>query len=173
MRRRRRLLDPAPDDVELALEGFLVHALGVRDQDLLDLRPGRVGLLAQHLDVHRHVPPAVDVVAHPQDFRLHDGPPGLLRAEVGARQEHLTHGDHLPVPRLVPGALDLVAEERGRDLDMNARAIARLAVGIDGAPVPDGLQRVDPVLHDPARPRPVDGHDKANAAGRMLVLLAP
>ena len=41
----RRLLDPAADHVELALEGLLVDALGVRDQDLLDLRPGRVGLL--------------------------------------------------------------------------------------------------------------------------------
>ena len=40
-----RLLDPPPDHVELALEGLLVDALGVRDQDLLDLRPRRVGLL--------------------------------------------------------------------------------------------------------------------------------
>jgi hypothetical protein len=45
---RGGLLDPAADDVKLALEGLLVHALGVGDDDLLDLGPGRVGLLAQH-----------------------------------------------------------------------------------------------------------------------------
>jgi hypothetical protein len=49
------LLDPAADDVKLALEGLLVHALGVGDDDLLDLGPGRVGLFAQHVDIHRHV----------------------------------------------------------------------------------------------------------------------
>jgi hypothetical protein len=43
------LLDPAADDVKLALEGLLVHALGVGDDDLLDLGPGRVGLLAEQV----------------------------------------------------------------------------------------------------------------------------
>ncbi len=169
-RRRRRLLDPPPDHVQLALEGLLVGALGVRDDDLLDLGPGRVGLGAQHLDIHRHMPPAIDVIAHPQHFGFDDGPAGLLRAEIGARQEHLPDRDRL-VARRVAGALDLVLEERVRDLDMDARAVAGLAVGIDRAAVPDRLQRVDAVLHHLAAPRAVDRHDKAHAAGRMFVRL--
>jgi hypothetical protein len=48
LRRRRRLLDPAADDVQLALELLLVDVLLAADQDLLDLGPRRVGLVAQH-----------------------------------------------------------------------------------------------------------------------------
>jgi hypothetical protein len=165
------LLDPAADDVKLAFEGLLVHTLGVRDDDLLDLGPGRVGLFAQNGDVHRNVAPAVDVVAHAQNLGFHDGPAGLLRAEIGAGQEHLTHGHQLILAGLVPGAHDLVVEEGGRDLHMDARAVAGLAIGIDRAPVPDGLECVDPVLHHLAAGLSVDGHDKAHPAGGMFLRL--
>jgi hypothetical protein len=96
------LLDPAADDVKLALEGFLVHALGIGDDDLLDLGAGRVGLLAEAGHIDRHVAPAVDVVAHPQDFGLDDRPAGFLRAEIGAGQEHLSHRHQLVLARLMP-----------------------------------------------------------------------
>jgi hypothetical protein len=56
----------------------------------------------------------------------------------------------------VAGAHDLVVEERRRDLHVDARAVAGLAIGIDRAPVPDGLQRVDPVFHHLARRLAVD-----------------
>jgi hypothetical protein len=71
----------------------------------------------------------------------------------------------------VAGAQDLIVEERGRDLHVDARAVAGLAIGIDGAPVPDGLQRVDAVFHHLARRLAVDRHDKTHAAGRMLLRL--
>jgi hypothetical protein len=104
--------------------------------------------------------PAIDVVAHPQDFGFDDRPAGFLRAEIGAGQEHLSHRHQLVLARLMPGAHDLVVEERRRDLHVDARAVARLAIGIHRAPVPDGLQRVDAVFHDLARRLAVDGHDK-------------
>ena len=75
----------------------------------------------------------------------------LLRAEIGARQKDLTDGDQLVHRGLVAGAADLVVEEGDRDLHMDARAVAGLAIGIDRAAVPDRLQRVDAVLHDLAR----------------------
>ena len=41
-----------------------------------------------------------------------------------------------------PLPADMLAEEILRDLDVDAGAVAGLAVGVDGAAVPDGLQRV-------------------------------
>ena len=173
LRRDRRFLDAAADDVEFALELLLVDILVVADQDLLDLGAGRIGLLAQHFGVHRNVPPTVDVVTHPQNFGFHDRAAALLRAEIGARQEDLTDGDHFLHVRLVAGATDLVVEEGGGDLDVDARAVAGLAVSIHGTAVPDRLQRVDAVLHDAARGLAVDRHHETDAAGRLLVFFLP
>ena len=85
---------------------------------------------------------------HPQDFGLDDRPAAFLRAEVRARQEDLAHGDQLCAIRLMPRAPHLVVEELDRDLHMDPRPVAGLAIRIDRAPVPDRLQRVDAVFHD-------------------------
>ena len=167
LRLRHRLLDAPPDHVEFALEGLLVDPLGVRDQDLLDGGPGDVGLLAQHGDVHRHLAPAVDVVAEPQHLGLDDGAAGLLGIEIGPRQEHLADRQQR-VLGLVAGAPDLIPEEVHGDLQMDARTIAGLAVGVDGAPVPDRLQGGAGVLDHVAPGPAVDGGDQADAAGGVL-----
>ncbi len=73
--------------------------------------------------------------------------------------------------RLVPGAPDLVLEELHRDLHVDARAVAGLAVGIDRAPVPHRLERRDPGLDHPARPLARDIDDQPDAAGGVLALL--
>ena len=117
------------------------------------------------------MPPAVDVVAHPQDLGFHDGPANLLRGEVGAGQEHLPDGDALALVRLVPGAPDLVLEEFHRDLHVDARAVARASVRVHRAPVPDRLERGDPRLDHLARPLARDVDDEAHTAGRMFAFL--
>ena len=80
--------------------------------------------------------PAVEFVAELEDLRLDDGAALLLRAEVGARQEYLSDGE-AAAARFVPGLADLVVEEGGGNLHMQAGAVTRFAVGVDGAPVPD------------------------------------
>jgi hypothetical protein len=62
----------------------------------------------------------------------------------------------------------LVGEEVLRDRDQDAGAVAGLAVGVDGAPVPDGLERLDRQLDDFAARLAVDGADQADAAGVAL-----
>ena len=70
----------------------------------------------------------------------------------------------------VPGAPHLVLEEADRDLHVDPRPVAGLAVRIDRAAVPDRAQRLDAGLdHLPPR-RPVDRHDQPDAAGVMLLL---
>ncbi len=51
---------------------------------------------------------------------------------------------------------------------MDARPVAGLAVGIDGAAVPDRLQRGDAGLDHVAPRLAVEGGDQADAAGIVL-----
>src|SRR5690606_8266493 len=99
----------------------------VRDHDLLDLGPRRVGLLADHLDVHRHLAPAENRVAVAENFALDDDAAALLRREIGARQEHHPDGEAFRPGRMTRAA-DMFAEEILRDLHMDAGAVAGLAV---------------------------------------------
>ena len=118
----RRLLHAPAQDVELLLELAVVElGIAAADQDLLDLGPRGVGLLADHRDVDRHLAPAQDRVAEAQDLGLDDGAAALLRAEVGARQEHHADGDAADLRGLAGRIADMVAEEVLRDLDMDAR----------------------------------------------------
>ena len=141
-------------------------AVGVADDDLLDLGAGGGRLLAQHRGVDGHLAPAADGVAEAQHLALDDGPAGLLLLEAGARQEHHADGDPLVG---ADSALDLALEEVLRDLDVDAGAVAGLAVGVDRTAVPDRLERLDPLDHDLAPRLAVDGDDAAHPAGVALV----
>ena len=142
------------------------NALGVADDDLLDLGAGGGRLLAQDRCVDRHLAPAADGVAEAQDLALDDGPAGLLLLEARARQKHHADGDPLVGP---DGALDLALEEVLRDLDVDAGPVAGLAVGVDGTAMPDRLERLDPLDHDLAPRLTVDRDDAAHATGVALV----
>ena len=107
-----------------------------------------------------------DGVAEAEDLGLDDRAAALLRGEVGARQEH--HADR-EAPRHVLVAVQLLPEEVLRDLDMDAGAVAGLAVGVDRAAVPDRLQRLDRRLDHLAPRLAVDRGDEADAAGVVLV----
>ena len=165
LRRDRRLLDAATDHIQLTLERLLIHTLGVGNQNLLDLGPRRIGLLAQTLNLHWHMAPAIDVVTHAQNFGLDNRATCFLSGKIRARQKHLPHGQHLVHARRVPRTLHLIVKERHRDLHVDTRAIACLTISIDRPAVPDRFQRLDPVLDHVARPRPVNVHDKANTTG--------
>ena len=86
------LLDAPSDDVEVDLELVVVDAALVGDHDLLDLRPARVRLLADHRGIDRHLAPALDSVAEAENLRLDDAAAKILRAEIGLGQEHHADG---------------------------------------------------------------------------------
>ena len=162
----RGLLHATAQDVELLLELAVVEPrIAAADQDLLDLGPGLVGLGADDRDVDRHLAPAQDRVAETQDLGLDDGAAALLRAEVGARQEHHADRDASDLRELAAGVADIFLEEVLRNLDVETRAIARLAVGVDGAAVPHSLQRIDARRHDVAASLAVQRDHETDAAG--------
>ena len=167
LRGDRLVLDAPTDDIQIALEIRFGRAARVPDHDLLDFRPRRIGLLADARDVDRHLTPAIDGIAHAQDFALDDLTAALLCAEIGLRQKHLSDGDRAGMQQMT-AALDGIGEEILRDFDVNARAVAGLAIGIDRTAMPDGLERVDTGFHHVAAGLAVQGGDEADAA--ILVL---
>ena len=103
-----------------------------------------------------------------EDLALYHHAGALLGAEIGAGKED--HADaKLARPHLRAGAADVIPEEILRDLDMDAGAIAGLAIGIDGAAVPDSLQRRNRRLDHLAARLAIEGRDDADAAGVMLL----
>ena len=104
----------------------------------------------------------------PQDLGLDDLAAALLRAQIRARQENHADGE-VPAARLVPGAADMLLEEVLRNLHVDARAIAGLAVRIHRAAMPQRLERLDALEHDLAPRLAVDGHDHADAAGIVFL----
>ena len=162
------LLDPLADQEQGALELGAVRVVGDQgggggQHDLLDLGTGGVGLLPDHGGVHRHLAPAIDVESRAQHLALDDGAAGLLRAQVGAGQEDLADRDGTGLHPVADPA-DLVGEEVLRHVEQDARPVAGLAVGVHGAPVPDGLQGADGQLHHFPAGLAVHGADKADAA---------
>ena len=167
LRRDGLLLDPPADHVKVALIGRIVAPLGVPDQNLLDLGPRRIGLLADHRGVDRHLTPAINRVASGEDFRLADLAATLLRGKIGLRQEDHAHRNTARL-ELIATIAHRLGEEILRDFNMDARAIAGLAISIDGAAVPDRLQRINAGLDNLARGPAIQGGDEADAAGIML-----
>ena len=108
-------------------------------------------------------------MAEAQDLGLDDGAAALLRAEIGARQEHHADGDAADLRGLAARIAHMLLEEILRDLDMDAGAVAGLAVGIDGAAMPHRLQRIDAGRHHVAAALAVQRHDQADAAGIDLL----
>ena len=162
------LLDAPADDEEVELELPLGNTRVRRDHDLLDLRPGGVGLLADDGNVHRHLTPAIDRVAEPQDLGLDDAAAMFLGGEIGLGQEHHAH----PQPaaaRLVAGAGDVSLEEVLGDLDVDAGAVAGLAVGVHRAPVPHRLQGVDAGDDHLAAGLAVDGRHQSDATSVVFL----
>src|SRR5690606_20481214 len=63
---------------------------------------------------------------------------------------------------------DVLLEEVLRDLDLDAGAVAGLAVGVDRAAMPHRLQRIDARDHHVATRRAVARGDETDAAGIVL-----
>ena len=63
------------------------------------------------------------------------------------------------------GVRDRIVKEAHRQVDMDTRAIASLAIGVDRAPMPHGLQRIDRGGDDATRRAAVGRGNEAHATG--------
>ncbi|AJX01694.1 hypothetical protein BM45_3124 [Burkholderia mallei] len=168
-------LDPVArrlaDHVELALQRVRHHhVLAAADEDLADhglarLHRGR----DRHRMIDRHVAPA----EHDLTFGLHRALELLLARDP--RRAFLRQEDH-PDPifagrrqrHVLPG--HLLAVERVRNLDQDARAVAHQRIGADRAAVIEVLEDLQALLDDFVALLALDVSDEADAAGVVLVL---
>ncbi len=173
-----RRLEALADHVELALEGGAIGHVGPRrDEHVVHPRLHGAGRLAEAPVVGRHAAPAEQRLALlPHDHRENQLGQGR-RLRVG-RAEHQAHG----VPsggrqrgqrRAILGrhdpALDALALEQAvRNLDQDARAVARIGFGARRAAVLHALERPEPAIDDVVRGRPAQMRKKADATGVVL-----
>ena len=162
------LFDAAAAEIEAAIQCFQIHLVADIEHDLFDFRAGGIGFVADDREVYRHLTPAIEIEADPQDFGFDDGAAGLLRRVVGARQEYLADGNAART-QLVASLFHRRAEEFLRHLQMHAAPVAGLAVGIDGAAMIDGFQRVDGARHDFAARFAVECGHEAHTAGIVFL----
>ena len=167
LRRDSLLFDPPADHIHIAFNGGDIALFRVMDQDLFDLGPRRIGLFADAGDIDRHLPPAINGIAGIENFSFHNLPAAFLRAQIGFWQKHLAHGD-TPGTQPIATAFHHGSEEILRDFDMNAGPIAGFAIGIHGAAMPNGTQRINAGLHNFPPWLAIKRCHQANTAGIMF-----
>jgi hypothetical protein len=125
------------------------------------------GLFADDVRIDRDLTPAIDIVTEVQDLGFDQGAAAFLRLQGQAGQKDLPDRK-IAVGRLVTDQLDVILEEALRYLNVNAGAIAGLAVGIHRAAMPYGLERLDPLLDHAAARLAVDRCNEADTTGIMF-----
>ena len=165
-----RVLRPLADEVQPPLEvGLHEEVLAHAQEHLADLGLGLLGRAADVLAVDRDVAPAehdhLVLAGDALEDRLALGAVGGV-----AGQEHHAHR---VLARLGQGDADLcalLAQERIRHADEQARAVA--AVGLAPAPaaVVHALEHLEGVGHDTVRRLALDVADEPDAAGVVLVV---
>ena len=164
-------LDPPTHDVEPLFE-LIQRAFGRArpgDHHLFDFRAGFLRLAPDDRDIDRHLPPAINEQPGADQLRLHDRTACILRAQIGARQEH--HADRKPpVAQRMAARADRAGEELHRQVEQQARAIAGFPVSVDRPAMPDRGQRLDRAIDHAARRLARNLADQPDAAGIVLAI---
>ncbi len=163
----RAPFDPSTDQIQRAFEVVGLAAAKIAEEDLFDFRPDKAGAKPKARGIDRRLTPAVDVETVLDDLGFDDRSAGVLCGEIGARQKDHPRAE-IGRERRSAHPLDIRAEERLRDGDKEAGAVAGLAVRRNGAPMPDGFEGRDRHVDDVAPGLAVDRRDEADAAGVML-----
>ena len=165
LRGNNLLLDPAADEVEIFLKFGRIHVVwhGPCDHDLLNLGAGCLTLITDYGDIDRNLPPAIDGVACVDNFCLNNSPAIFLRAQIGTRQEHHANGQAVG-HRAVTAMGNCVVKKTFGQIDMQPRAVPRLAIGVHCAPVPNRFQRINCRCNHAARRFAIGCRNQAYAA---------
>ena len=153
----RETLGALPNHEERALERS--RRRDAADEELLHDRPARLGERTEHARIDRHVAPADDDLVVVADDRL-ERPHLLLQLAAVAREEDRDDAVVARVRQLDLASLELVLEERVRDLNQDARAVAALRVGARRAAVRQAAQDLEALVDEVVRRLPVDFSDE-------------
>ncbi len=106
------------------------EARGAAHEDLLDLRAGEQGLVAQHRHINRHGAPAEEEEAALGDDFFGDLAAAGGVVVVGARQKHHAHTKVGILVNMVAQFFDDAFEEFVGNLSQHACSVAGFCVGI-------------------------------------------
>lgn len=157
------------DNVELPLQFVLGNAKGAPNENLLYIRLRRAAHPADRVHVHRRVAPAQNLqIFFPRDpFQDALGLQPLPRLHG---QKHHAHAVFAWRRQRKPEPAALARKELVRDLNQNARAVARLRIAAAGPAVAKIDQNLQTLQNDVVRLLALNVDDKADATGVVLVL---
>ena len=115
----------AADEIEQALEGVLIHALGTADEELLDIGLRSAGFAADGVTVDGRVAPAQNLQAFCGCDAFEDAFALETAVLVNGKKDH-GHAVRAGTGQLDTELAAFAGEEDVRDLDENAGAVARL-----------------------------------------------
>ena len=130
---RRALFDLVAGEEKPPLVVVVRHPVRAADEHLLHARQGRSGLLAEHVDIDRHLAPTEEEEPAFRDHFLDRSLRPCLRVGIVVREKNLPHCEVAFVKELVAQLLDDRLENLVGDLGGNARAVAGLHVRIHRA----------------------------------------
>ena len=162
---RRALFDLVAGEKKTPLVFIVRQPVRAPDEHLLHARQSRCGLLAEHVDIDRHLAPAEEEEPALRDHFLDRRLGARLRVGVVVREENLPHREVALVKELVAELLDDRLENLVGDLGRNARAVARLHVRIHRAAMGQIAQRLERVFQHLVRALSTDLRDETDAAG--------
>ena len=163
------LLDLVAGEEQLALVLVRAHAPGLADERLFDARHGELRLVAEDVDVRRHLAPAEEEEFARFEHLFRDGLHAGLRIGVVVRQEEEPDAEVLVLVQVVAAFADLRAQDVVRELGQQPRAVARLGVGVERAAVDEVAKRLDAVAQHAVRAHAADVGDEPGAAGVVFV----
>ena len=156
------------DDVELALERLLVHAVGATDEDLLDVGLGAARHAADGGAVGRDIAPA----EHREALFAHDVLQDALAVQALVpfnREKGHAHAVFALRRQREAELAALPREKVVRDLDDDAGAVAGLRVASAGAAVREIHQYLNSLQDDVVGTLAADAGHEADPAGIVLV----
>ena len=124
----------------------------------------------QHVDVDGHLAPAEEEQPARFEHFLRDRLGARLRVGVVVGQEDEAHAQVGVLVEVVAQAADLVAKNLVGQLREQARAVARLGVGVERAPVDEIAQRLQAVAQHTVGAFAADFGDEPDATGVMFGL---
>ena len=157
-------LGAAAGEVEQALEVGLGELLGAAHNDLFDLGQATQGGFAEHIGIAGDAAPAEHFEAGALQRGVDDRA-GAVGAVVGQEDHAEREAAALAVGGRAAEPLEVGGVGVPGDFDGDARAVAGVGVGVDGAAVGEADDAGDGLLDEFVRAHAVDSRDKARAAG--------
>ena len=89
------LFDQASNDIEVLFKLLLIDTKAIGNDNLFDFWSGRIGLIANDVDVDRYLSPAIDPIAKTQNLGFDNATTSFLSCLAEPRQKDLSYSQRI------------------------------------------------------------------------------